>query len=274
MPKRRAPCPRCPRASPRSARPSSAGSASSGRGAHQRDFLAGSPQRGLARAACSPVAGRDPREAQAWCCRRTTARASCAGVSTTFRQCSGAARRTSSRWGRWRASCVAPARRAPGCWWTRRTHRARCCSIPTTLDWSQPLLDVFGVARGHLPRCVPTRHGYGTLPVGQRRIALAACTGDQSAARSPSGRHANPWRYVNVGTGAFVQRVAPAGVPAARRLAAERAALRRHGQCAVMKARSTARAARSTGWRGASAFDVERALAAWPAPAARSRRCS
>ena len=83
---------------------------------------------------------------------------------------------------------------------------------PGTLDWSQPLLDVFGVDRGCLPRCVPTRHGYGHLPVGRRRIALAACTGDQSAAAFAFGPPRESLALVNVGTGAFVQRVAPAGV--------------------------------------------------------------
>ena len=83
---------------------------------------------------------------------------------------------------------------------------------PETLDWSQPLLDVFGVDRRCLPRCVPTRHGYGHLPVGRRRIALAACTGDQSAAAFAFGPPRESLALVNVGTGAFVQRVAPAGV--------------------------------------------------------------
>jgi glycerol kinase len=83
---------------------------------------------------------------------------------------------------------------------------------PESLDWSQPLLDVFGVAHAHLPRCVPTRYGYGHLPVGRRRIAFEACTGDQSAAAFAFGPPRESVALVNVGTGAFVQRVAPAGV--------------------------------------------------------------
>jgi glycerol kinase len=83
---------------------------------------------------------------------------------------------------------------------------------PESLDWSQPLLDVFGVDRAHLPRCVPTRYGYGHLPVGRRRIVFAACTGDQSAAAFAFGPLRESVALVNVGTGAFVQRVAPAGV--------------------------------------------------------------
>ena len=52
----------------------------------------------------------------------------------------------------------------------------------------------------------------GDLRAGQRRIPLAACTGDQSAAAFAFGPPRDSVALVNVGTGAFVQRIAPTGV--------------------------------------------------------------
>ena len=74
------------------------------------------------------------------------------------------------------------------------------------LDWSAPLLAAFGIERSWLPRCVPTRHQYGWLQLGDRRVPLTACTGDQSAAACASGALDHALALVNAGTGAFVQR--------------------------------------------------------------------
>ena len=74
------------------------------------------------------------------------------------------------------------------------------------LDWSAPLAAAFGIELGWLPRCVPTRQEYGWLPVGDRRVPLTACTGDQSAAAFASGAPDPALAMVNAGTGAFVQR--------------------------------------------------------------------
>ena len=139
---------------------------------------------------------------------------------------------------------------------------------PEALDWSQPLLDVFGVARGRLPRCVPTRHGYGHLPVGRRRIALAACTGDQSAAAFAFGPPRESLALVNVGTGAFVQRVAPAGVPLPDGLLLS--VLRSDASGAMRSHEGTVNGAGSAiDWlAGRVAIDVERALPALTTPAA------
>ncbi len=75
-------------------------------------------------------------------------------------------------------------------------------------DWSPRLLDLFGVPREALPRCVPSLHAYGTLAVGAKRVPLTVCTGDQSAALFGGGTPREDTAYVNVGTGAFVQCVA------------------------------------------------------------------
>jgi len=81
-----------------------------------------------------------------------------------------------------------------------------------TGDWSPSLLDLFGVPRSPLPDCVPNRHAYGHLS----QIPLTVCTGDQSAALFARGVPEPRTAWVNIGTGAFVQRPAgenPAEIP-------------------------------------------------------------
>jgi len=84
---------------------------------------------------------------------------------------------------------------------------------PSALDWSDTLLALFGIERRHLPACVTTRHAFGPLQAGAQTIPLAICTGDQSAAAFAFGRPDPHSALVNVGTGAFVQRVAPGDAP-------------------------------------------------------------
>ena len=72
----------------------------------------------------------------------------------------------------------------------------------TTRDWSPQLLELFDLPRGPLPACVPSRFAYGHL----RDIPLTVMTGDQSAALYGSGGPGSDEAYVNIGTGAFVQR--------------------------------------------------------------------
>jgi glycerol kinase len=81
---------------------------------------------------------------------------------------------------------------------------------PAILDWSPPLLEAFEIPRAVLPRCVGTMHDFGTLALeGRGPVPLRACSGDQSAALFAFGPPAAGTAYVNVGTGAFVQRVVP-----------------------------------------------------------------
>jgi len=82
---------------------------------------------------------------------------------------------------------------------------------PATLDWSNELLELFTLDRTLLPACVATRRDFGRLLIDPPGLSLAACTGDQSAAAFAFGRPAASSALVNVGTGAFVQRVAPDG---------------------------------------------------------------
>ena len=74
------------------------------------------------------------------------------------------------------------------------------------LDWDPSLLALFGIPAETLPSCVPTRHAFGTLRAADRQIPLRIATGDQSAALYALGYPSPEAVYVNLGTGAFIQR--------------------------------------------------------------------
>ncbi|MGI9309145.1 MAG: FGGY family carbohydrate kinase [Gammaproteobacteria bacterium] len=74
-------------------------------------------------------------------------------------------------------------------------------------DWSSDLLQLFGVPRAALPRCVPSRFAFGSLTVGDRKVPLGVVTGDQSAALFAFGEPAADTVYANLGTGAFLQQI-------------------------------------------------------------------
>ncbi len=82
-----------------------------------------------------------------------------------------------------------------------------------TLQWSPDMLRLFDLQAERLPACVPTRHGFGHVDCDGRLASLTACTGDQSAAAFALGEPGTDCALVNVGTGAFVQRIAPPGTP-------------------------------------------------------------
>ncbi|WP_455203962.1 FGGY-family carbohydrate kinase, partial [Kaarinaea lacus] len=75
-----------------------------------------------------------------------------------------------------------------------------------TRDWDPQLLSLFEVPSKPLPRCVPTRYEFGTLEVANRSIPLRVVTGDQSAALFAYGMPQVDTAYINIGTGAFVQK--------------------------------------------------------------------
>ncbi len=74
-------------------------------------------------------------------------------------------------------------------------------------DWDPWLLELFGVPLDALPRCVPTQHAFGTLRLHDRPVPLTVASGDQSAALFAPGAPRPDTAYVNLGTGAFIQRV-------------------------------------------------------------------
>jgi len=136
----------------------------------------------------------------------------------------------------------------------------------TTLDWSAELLGLFDLSREQLPRCVPTWHHYGPLVLAERRIPLEACTGDQSAAAFAFGTPDPSIAMINIGTGAFVQRVAPPQAPLPDGLL--RSVLCSDGTTAMRSHEGTVNGAGSAvEWlRSRVGLDVDRALAA-PSPA-------
>ena len=78
-------------------------------------------------------------------------------------------------------------------------------------DWSAELLEACGIPRGCLPSSVPSRHAFGTLVLGACRVPLQVMTGDQPAALFAWGEPDPDTLFVNVGTGAFVQRLVAGG---------------------------------------------------------------
>ena len=72
-------------------------------------------------------------------------------------------------------------------------------------DWDPSLANLFGVPIQALPPSVATRHAWGHISDGQRRIPLTLVTGDQSAALFAAGEPASGRAMINLGTGAFLQ---------------------------------------------------------------------
>ena len=85
-------------------------------------------------------------------------------------------------------------------------------------DWSPHLLQLFGLPQDPLPLSVPSRHPFGTLTLAGTRVPLTLATGDQSAALFAYGRPDEAAIYINMGTGAFLQRPQPGGCPDSRSL--------------------------------------------------------
>jgi glycerol kinase len=73
-------------------------------------------------------------------------------------------------------------------------------------NWEPELLRLFGIPHHVLPRCVPNRHDYGHVCIDNCSIPVSVMTGDQSAALYASGTPRLDTTYINIGTGAFLQR--------------------------------------------------------------------
>ena len=74
------------------------------------------------------------------------------------------------------------------------------------LDWSAELLGLFAIDRACLPAHAPTRGAWGALRLPACEVELCAVTGDQSAVPYCEGAADPATVYVNLGTGAFIQR--------------------------------------------------------------------
>jgi glycerol kinase len=73
-------------------------------------------------------------------------------------------------------------------------------------NWEPELLRLFGIPHQVLPRCVPNRHDYGHVRIDNCSIPVSVMTGDQSAALYAFGLPRLDTTYINIGTGAFLQR--------------------------------------------------------------------
>ncbi len=73
-------------------------------------------------------------------------------------------------------------------------------------DWSESMLELFGLPRAPLPVAVPCRDDFGTLDCDGPGIPLTLVTGDQSAALYAAGPPPEDTLQVTAGTGAFVLR--------------------------------------------------------------------
>jgi glycerol kinase len=74
------------------------------------------------------------------------------------------------------------------------------------LNWSGELLQLFDIQRHELPECSTTSARYGDLQIGALSVPLTAVTGDQSAVPFAFGEADVTTAYLNLGTGAFIQR--------------------------------------------------------------------
>jgi glycerol kinase len=77
---------------------------------------------------------------------------------------------------------------------------------PFRRDWSEELLELFGIPRAILPRAVGTKWRFGSLAAVGSPVPVVVCNGDQSVVPFASGPLDSHAAYVNLGTGAFVLR--------------------------------------------------------------------
>jgi glycerol kinase len=87
----------------------------------------------------------------------------------------------------------------------------------STNDWDQELLDIFHIDKAILPTCVWHNSVVGRLRLGGQDVPLNTCQRDQGASLFARGMPEADACYINIGTGAFIQRVAgqceaPAGL--------------------------------------------------------------
>jgi len=74
-------------------------------------------------------------------------------------------------------------------------------------EWDQSLLDMFKIPRGVLPHCHHHNSHFGTLQLGDHTIPFTASARDQGASLFARGLPEPDTCYINIGTGAFIQRL-------------------------------------------------------------------
>ncbi|MDO8344158.1 MAG: FGGY family carbohydrate kinase [Cellvibrio sp.] len=74
-------------------------------------------------------------------------------------------------------------------------------------EWDQSLLDVFKIPRAVLPHCQYHNSHFGNLHLGDHTIPFTASARDQGASLFARGLPELDTCYINIGTGAFIQRL-------------------------------------------------------------------
>ncbi len=87
-----------------------------------------------------------------------------------------------------------------------------------TNNWDEALCQRFGVPQQILPTCTNTSAPFGHLLIDNLKLPFTILTGDQPAALFAWGRPDNDTTYINIGTGAFIQRPVAALQQSARLL--------------------------------------------------------
>ncbi len=85
-------------------------------------------------------------------------------------------------------------------------------------DWDPDLLKSAGIPRDVLPDPAPTLHRFGEFETGCGTVPLSVLNGDQSCVPFAMGNPNRDAVYINLGTGAFLQRLMPVGDEAPDRL--------------------------------------------------------
>ncbi len=80
-----------------------------------------------------------------------------------------------------------------------------------TLAWDPALIALFSLPDIPLPQPVPNRYAYGSLTISGHSIPMMMVTGDQSASLFAWQELRDEALYINIGTGAFIQRVIRSG---------------------------------------------------------------
>lgn len=74
-------------------------------------------------------------------------------------------------------------------------------------EWDQTLLDIFKIPREVLPHCLHHNSHFGNLQLGDHAIPFTASARDQGASLFARGLPESGTCYINIGTGAFIQRL-------------------------------------------------------------------
>lgn len=74
-------------------------------------------------------------------------------------------------------------------------------------DWDDSLLELFNIPRALLPQCKYHNSHFGDLALGETKIPFTASARDQGASLFARGLPDKNACYINIGTGAFIQRL-------------------------------------------------------------------